>query len=130
MQIMAGGIVSSAATRDRPPDVDDMGLVVRPIGPIGPIIPGTSTLDNGTETPVGAAAVQILAANPNRKTAVVQNTGTANIRVGAAGVTATTGLRLVPNQIAIYDEPDVPINALFAIREGAVDSVAFTQEAV
>ena len=54
----------------------------------------TSTLNNGVETPVtSASAVQILAANPSRLQAIIQNTGTGNIRIGVAGVTATTGRR-------------------------------------
>lgn len=98
----------------------------------GTVTPGTTTgtLANGTQTAVSSAAVQILASNASRKTAVVQNTGTANIRVGVAAVAATTGLQLTPGAVAIYEEPHVPTQALFAIREGGVDSVAFAQEVV
>lgn len=96
------------------------------------VTPGgaTATLGNGAETAVSAVAVPILAANANRKAAIVQNTGTANIRVGVAGVTVTTGLRLLPDGVAIYEEDFVPTQTLFAIREGGSDSVAFTQEIV
>lgn len=87
-----------------------------------------STLLPGKETPVTAAAVKVLSANPMREAGLVQNTGNANIRVGAAGVTATTGYRLVPNQTIIYGQPNVNQDEIWAIREGAVDSVAFSQE--
>lgn len=87
-----------------------------------------STLQLGDETIVGAAAVLVISANPQREAALVQNTGGANIRVGPAGVTATTGYRLVPNQTIIYGQPNVNQDAIYAIREGAIDSVAFVQE--
>jgi hypothetical protein len=87
-----------------------------------------STLQLGHETPVSAAAVLIIPANSMREAALVQNTGGANIRVGPAGVTPTSGFRLVPNQTIIYGQPNVNRDAIWAIREGAVDSVAFAQE--
>jgi hypothetical protein len=87
-----------------------------------------STLQLGHETAVSAAAVLIIPANPMREAGLVQNTGTANIRVGPAGVTPTTGYRLVPNQTIIYGQPNVNLDDIWAIREGAVDSVAFAQE--
>lgn len=106
------------------------GIVV--VGPIAVDIVSmpTATLANGVETVVGAVAVSILPANAARKTAVIQNTGTANIRVGVVGVTAVTGLRIVPNGVAIYDMPFVAIQELFAIQEGSVGSIAFAQEVV
>lgn len=100
-------------------------------GPI-PITPSStnSTLANGAETAVSAVAVQVLAANASRKTAVIQNTGTENIRVGVVGVTAVTGIRLVPDASLILEEPFVYAGAIYAIREGASDSVALATEAV
>jgi hypothetical protein len=77
---------------------------------------------------VGVLAVSILPANPARVSAVVQNTGTANIRVGVAGVTATTGIRVLPNGTVTYQNPNCPPGELFAIREGGVDSIAFVVE--
>lgn len=87
------------------------------------------TLSNGSETPVSLAAVQILAANSARKKYLVQNTGTANARIGVSGVTATTGLRLIPNGSIIVEMPDCPTQALFAIRE-TLDTIVFAQEVV
>jgi hypothetical protein len=87
-----------------------------------------STLQLGHETPVSAIAVLVLPANAMRECGLVQNTGGANIRVGPAGVTATTGYRLVPNQTILYVQPNVNLDAIWAIREGAGDSVAFAQE--
>ena len=87
-----------------------------------------STLQSGHETAVSAVAVLVIPANPMREAGLVQNTGTANIRVGAAGVTPTTGYRLVPNQTIIYGQPNVNQDDIWAIREGSIDSVAFAQE--
>lgn len=88
----------------------------------------TGTLNNGAQTAVAAAAVQVLAANVNRKATLIQNVGIGNIRVGVTGVTAITGFRLVSGQIVIFEMPYVPTQAIFAIREGAVSSTAFVQE--
>jgi hypothetical protein len=87
-----------------------------------------STLQLGKEYPISAFAVLVLPANAFRVTGLVQNTGDANIRVGPAGVTATTGYRLVPNQTIIYGEPNINKDDIWAIREGSVDSVAFAEE--
>ncbi len=124
------GLIPGAATRNSPPDVDDFGLVVRHAGPITITLePGT--LHNGHETAVGALAVSVLSAPVPplvRTGALVQNTGTANIRVGVVGVTATTGLRLAPGDIFELNSPSCPQEELFAIREGLLDSVAFATE--
>lgn len=82
------------------------------------------SLSNGTETTVAGSAVQIIAVNASRKYVIIQNTGNANIRVGITGVTTTTGLRIVPNGSEVLAVG----NAIFAIREGAISSTAFTQE--
>jgi hypothetical protein len=94
-----------------------------------PIVSAPATLHNGSETPIAAVAVSILPANASRAWCLVQNTGNANIRVGVAGVDVTTGLRLVPNGVATYDQLGQTQQELFAIAEGASPSIAFTQEA-
>lgn len=86
------------------------------------------TITNGAETAVSSTAVQILASNASRKKYLIQNTGTANIRVGTTGVTATTGARIVPNGSLLFEMPNCPTQAIFAIREGTVDSIAFAEE--
>lgn len=88
----------------------------------------TGTITNGAETAVSTIAVQILASNANRKKYFIQNTGAANIRVGVSGVTATTGVRLVPSGTILMEMPNCPTQAIFAIREGSIDSIAFAQE--
>lgn len=87
-----------------------------------------SDLQLGRETPVTAVAVVVLAANGLRVTGIVQNTGNANIRVGPVGVTPTTGFRLIPNQTILYEEPNIYNGDVWAVREGAFDSIAFGQE--
>ena len=84
------------------------------------------TLANGAQTAVSSTAVQILAANANRKGLVIQNVGAANMRVGITGVTATTGLKLEPGQT--WEPPAAPTNAIFAIRDGSTDTTALAQE--
>lgn len=86
----------------------------------------TGTLENGTETAVSSSAVQILAANGDRSSVIIQNVGANNVRVGKTGVTATTGIRLEPGQTLVFDSP-VPVNAIYAIRESA-DSTVFATE--
>ncbi len=89
----------------------------------------TSTLGPGTEVAVGASAVQLLAANANRKLVVIQNTGAGVVRIGDATVTATTGLRLSVGAIMTMTPPFIPTNAIFGIRDGAVSSVVLVQVA-
>lgn len=102
--------------------------VTNDVGNPLPVTYPTGTLANGAETAVAAAAVQVAAANANRKAILVQNVGTANVRVGVSGVTTTTGFRLVPGQIVILEMPFVPTQAIFAIREGATSSTVLAQE--
>jgi hypothetical protein len=85
-------------------------------------------LHNGEEKVVGQEAVMLLDENHARKTALVQNLGCANIRVGVRHVKPTTGLRLRPNAIEIFTVPDVYLGEIWAIAEGDVDSTAFVQE--
>lgn len=86
------------------------------------------TLANGTETAVAGTAVQVIAANSGRDKLIIQNTGLANVRVGTTGVTITTGMRLTPGSMIIFDSPNCPTNAIFAIREGTVSSIVMAQE--
>jgi hypothetical protein len=88
----------------------------------------TGTLNNGAQTAVGAAAVQILAANANRKAAIIQNVGAGIMRVGIVGVTATTGLKLEKGATVIFEIPYCPTSAIYAIRDGAPDTTALAQE--
>lgn len=86
------------------------------------------TLANGAETAVAGSAVQIVASNSSRKILIVQNTGVANVRVGVTGVTATTGFRLTPGSMFIFEMPFCPQAAIFSIREGAISSTVLAQE--
>jgi hypothetical protein len=124
------GPITGPAVRDDPPDVADWGMVVRPIGPVGPIIFPPGILHNGIQTAVGAIAVIILPANLIRKAAVIQNVGPATIRIGVIGVTSTTGIQLVPGATAILEMPYCPLDAIYAIEEAGASSVAFATEVV
>ena len=94
-----------------------------------PITSPAATFHNGAETAVSNVPVLVLPANPTRAWAILQNTGSANVRIGVAGVGPTTGLRLVPNGVVTIDQLNMYQGDLFAIREGPTDSIVFAQEA-
>lgn len=110
-------------------NIQDGGNSITVDGTITSIF-GTSSLSNGTQTTVSSSAVQVLASNANRKWAVIQNVGVSNIRIGITGVTATTGVLVVPNGNITFQMPNIPTDAIFAIRDGSVDSIALAIEAV
>jgi hypothetical protein len=85
------------------------------------------TLGNGAETSVGGSATQLVAATAGRKKLIVQNNGTGAIRIGTTGVTATTGLRIKADGVAVFDMPHCPTNAIYAISESGTNTV-LTQE--
>lgn len=85
------------------------------------------SLNNGTETAVSSVAVQVLAASGGSRNKIfIQNTGSANARIGKAGVAATTGIRLAPGDLICIDNI---VNAIFAIREGSADTTVFATDA-
>lgn len=96
-----------------------------------PVLEGVTTaaLANGAETAVGASAVQVLPTNGSRKWCLVQNTGTATVRIGVSGVAATTGIQLTSGSLLVFEAPWVHQGAIFAIREGASSSTVFATEA-
>lgn len=110
-----------------PISVDDNGGSLTVDGTVG-ISVSTGTLNNGAETSVSSSAVSVLSSNANRKAAIIQNVGSANVRVGITGVTATTGVRLKPDGRLTLGQPNVFTGAVFAIREGSTDSTVLAQE--
>ena len=88
----------------------------------------SSTLAAGAETAVSSVAVLILAASPGARLVVLQNTGANAVRIGAVGVTATTGFRLAAGVIAVFSAPTITGGALYAIRETS-DSTVLAQVA-
>lgn len=109
-------------------DGDYIGFATDDVGRLLIKETATSVFSNGTQTTVAGTAVQIQAANTTRRRLIVQNTGSANIRVGIAAVSATTGVRLVPGETLIFQMPYVETSAIFAIREGATSSTVNTVE--
>jgi hypothetical protein len=76
-----------------------------------------------------AGGVTLLASNGSRKSALIQNTGSANIRVAINGTpTATTGYQLAPGATLVLDQPFVPQSTIKAIREGSTNSTASVTE--
>lgn len=108
----------------------DGSAVTQPISGTVSLDFPSGTLNNGVETAVAGSAVQILAANAAREKLILQNTGNANVRIGTTGVTTTTGFRLTSGATIIFDDPNCPTNAIFAIREGGASSIVLAQEIV
>lgn len=74
---------------------------------------------------VSAAEVQVAPANPSRRKLILCQTTANAVRVGIAGVLATSGLRLgavgTTNDRLVLEGEDCPTEAIFAIREGGAD---------
>lgn len=87
----------------------------------------SGSLQNGAETAVADTAVQLIAANADRKALIIQNVGSASMRVGVSGVTATTGIRVQPGGHVTFSAPTVT-DAIFAIRDTATSTTALAQE--
>lgn len=77
---------------------------------------------DGSNTTVGSAAVQVVAANTWRRAVVIQNVGAEPCRIGSSAVTATSGLRLAAGGSVTFREPSVVQGAIWAVREGTADT--------
>lgn len=108
------GAVTGARTRDSPPDIDDEGLVVRPIwtGPFPvpiPTVEAPSTTTTVNRIPAAIAPTLLLAADPTRLGFSIQNDqpGTSAVLYVLAGVgvvgPANYTVMLVPG--AYYEDP-------------------------
>lgn len=89
----------------------------------------TSTADNT----VTNASEEVLAANANRKAAIIQVVSGGNARVRLDGGTATTsnGVQLISGGPAlVVSMPYCPTGAITAIREGGTDAVVHVTEIV
>lgn len=89
---------------------------------------GARKLFNRAAVTVGAVEIVVLAANPRRTYAMIQQTSANPVRVGAQGVTATTGISLAQRGTLILEGPECPTDAIYAIREGGVDGTVVAIE--
>lgn len=89
-----------------------------------------ASLNNGVEVNVGDTVVELLSANSNRKKLIIQNNGAGDVRIGAAGVSSTTGVRLKRDGVILFENSNCPVNSIHAIREYNQDSVILVQEVV
>jgi len=131
--ISIGAVEIKAGTNDNRTDVDlpanitsaDLALAVHDAATTG-------VATNFDDVAVAAVAVSVLAANPARKSAIIQNVGTGPVRVTLDGTapTATRGLQLQPGQSVSLTQPYVPVLIVRAIREGAVSSSVAVVEVV
>lgn len=85
-----------------------------------------ATLGAGVQTAVSNAAVKIANANTAARIMLVQNVGSDAMRIGPAGVTATTGFRIAAGVGIVFDAPPVSGGDLYAIRE-TTDTTALVQ---
>lgn len=78
-------------------------------------------LFNRAAVTVSTVAVEIVPANAKRRYLAICQTSANAVRVGAAGVTATTGIKLAQNGTLVFDGANVPTDAIYAIRDAASD---------
>lgn len=88
-------------------------------------VAGTPTHAADITVDATAGGVTLLAANAARKAAIIQNTGTATMRVSIGGTPATnTGFQVAAGGVLRIEAPFCPTGAIKAIREGAVSTTA------
>ena len=88
-------------------------------------------LANATQTTVEGSAVSIKAANDARRAIIIQNVGSAPMRVGLSNVTATTGIKLAAGEtLTISSDAQMlcPTAAVYAIRDGSTSTTACVAE--
>lgn len=97
--------------------------------PVPVTFAGTGTSSDNTDYAVTAADAVILGANALRKSATIQNTGDANIRVRVGGAAAADrGFQLAPGASLVLSGPNIETGDVHAIREGGTDSTAYAYE--
>jgi hypothetical protein len=91
--------------------------------------PGVMTNSDDIVVDATAGGVAVLAANANRKAAIVQNVGAANGRLGTT-VATNKGIQLAPGQLVVLEAPWPVQAALKAIRESATSTTFAVAEIV
>lgn len=90
---------------------------------------GTSTQPADITVDATSGGVVLLAANASRKSAVIQNTGAATMRLRIDGdPTTTRGLQIAAGQSFNIGMPFCPTGAIKAIREGSTSTTAAVME--
>ncbi|NCZ53783.1 MAG: hypothetical protein EBY81_07805 [Verrucomicrobia bacterium] len=82
-----------------------------------------TTIGQGPAAPAVTATqiVAIVSASPWRRSVTISNTGTVSVSIGASGVTAATGILLVPQaSVTITDAANAAIYGITASGTGAV----------
>lgn len=91
-----------------------------------------ATAADGTDITVDGTAggVTVLAANTNRKSALIQNTGAATMRVTTDGTapTATHGKQVAAGNALVLSSPNCPTVVVKAIRESSTSTTANASE--
>lgn len=90
---------------------------------------GVGTPSDNTDYTVSGVSLEILGANDLRKSATIQNTGAANVRVRVGGAAAADrGFQLAPGASLVLSGPYVETGSVYAIREGGTDSTVYVYE--
>lgn len=90
---------------------------------------GVGTPSDNTDYTVGAASIEVLGANDLRKSATIQNTGAANVRVRVGGgAAADRGFQLSPGASLVLSGPNIETGSVYAIREGGTSSTVYVYE--
>lgn len=121
-----GGVSGSEAEVDLPANLTsaDLALAVHDAATAGAT---TTTTDQAVTNVAG----DVLAASATRKSAIIENTGTANVRVSiGSDATTTHGVQLSPGQSLVLSQPYCPTERVSAIREGATSSTVAVVEVV
>lgn len=72
---------------------------------------------NQTAPAVTTTSSQVLAANPNRRALIIQNTGAANVYISFSATATNANMVLTPGQIVDFEK--VPTNVVTALGVGA-----------
>jgi hypothetical protein len=86
--------------------------------------PTSGNIATYPDVDVAGTATVVLATNPDRLKIILQNTGANNIRVGDSNVSPARGLRLLPNAVIVYDQPNCPPGPIYACAETGTSTVA------
>ena len=88
--------VGNAPILDQPPAATDWGLLVRPIGPFGPVTIEQPSLSTVTAVPQNLGSVVLAAANTNRRGLLIFNDspGPLYVKTGAGAALADWSVKI------------------------------------
>jgi hypothetical protein len=100
---MANNLTTQSTTLATIPDASEIETYDTGDGHRQVVAVGASGSTAFTDPAPGTSATLVLAANADRKVAVIQNAGTVDCYIGPSGVTTSTGLELVAGAAFVDD---------------------------